>query len=84
MSYTKSKHFVKSKFSEENPLQSVSSDFERDDDEPFIIKSLSTTFLGIIIAFLTIILPSISIFLGRPFSKGNEIILYHTIKKDGS
>ena len=84
MSYTKSKHFIKSKLSEESSLNSSQSDFERDDDEPFSIRSLSISSLGIIIALLTFLLPSISILIGRPFSKGNEVIFNHNFKKDGS
>ena len=84
MSYTKSKHFIKSKSSEESSLGSIQSDFERDDDDPLSIKSLSITSLGIILAFLTILLPSISILVGRPFSQGKEVIFNHEFKKDGS
>ena len=84
MSYTKSKHFIKIKSREESFLESVQSDFEKDDDDPLSIRSLSITSLGIIIAFLTFLLPSISILIGRPFSQGNEIIFIHDLKKDGS
>ena len=80
MSYTKSK----SKSSEESSLGAVQSDFERDDDDPLSIRSLSITFLGIIFAFLTFLLPSISILIGRPFSSGNEVIYNKDFKKDGS
>ena len=84
MRYTKSKHIVKSRLSEETSLNSVSSDFERDDDDPLSFRRLSIISLGITIAFLAVILPSISVFLGRPFSQGNELIQNHSIKKDGS
>ena len=84
MSYTKSKHFLKSKSSEESSLGSFQSDFEKDDDDPLSIRSLSITALGIIFAFLTFLLPSISILIGRPFSQVNEIIFIHDLKKDGS
>ena len=84
MSYTKSKHFIKSKSSEESSLGSVQSDFERDDDDPLSIRSLSITSLGIIFAFLTFLLPSISILIGRPLSQGKEVIFNHDFKKDGS
>ena len=84
MSYTKSKHFINSKSSDESSIGSVQSDFERDDDDPLSIRSLSITSLGIIFAFLTILLPSISILIGRPISKGNEVILNRDFKKDGS
>ena len=83
MSYTKSKPFIKSKSSEESSLGSVQSDFERDDDDPLSIRSLSITSLGIIFAFLTFLLPSISILIGRPLPQGNEIIHNHDFKKDG-
>ena len=84
MSYTKSKHFIQSKSSEKLSLGSDQSDFEIDDDDPLSIKSLSITSLGIIFAFLTIFLPSISILIGRPFSQGNEVIFNQDFKKDGS
>ena len=83
MSYTKSKHFIKSKPSEESSLKSTLSDFERDDDDPLSIRSLSITSLGIIFALLTFLLPSISILIGRPFSKGNEVTFSRDFKKDG-
>jgi len=84
LSYTKSKHFIKSKLSEKSSLNSSQSDFERDDDDPLSIRSLSITSLGFILAFLTFLLPSLSILIGRPFSKGNEVIFSHDFKKDGS
>ena len=83
MSYTKSKQFIQSKSSEESSHGSARNDFERDDDDPLSIRSLSIASLGIIIAFLTILLPSISILIGRPLSQGNEIIHNHDFKKDG-
>ena len=83
MSYTKSKQFIESKSSEVSSLGSAQSDFERDDDDPLSIRSLSITSLGIIFAFLTIFLPSISILISRPLSQGNEIIHNHDFKKDG-
>ena len=83
MSYTKSKHFIKRKSSEDSSLGNTQSDFERDDDDPLSIRSFSITSLGIIFAFLTIFLPSLSILIGRPLSQGNEIIHNHDFKKDG-
>ena len=83
MSYTKSKLLIQSKSSEESSHVSARSDFDRDDDDPLGIRSLSITSLGILFAFLTIFLPSISILIGRPLSQGNEIIHNHDFKKDG-
>jgi len=84
LSYTKSKQFIQSKSSEESSPGSARNDFERDDDDPLSIRSLSITSLGIIFAFLTFLLPSISILIGRPFSKGNEVTFNRDFKKDGS
>ena len=83
MSYTKSKQFIQSKSSEESSHGSARNDFERDDDDPLSIRSLSITSLGIIFACLTILLPSISILIGRPLSQGNEVIHNQDFKKDG-
>ena len=84
MRYTNSKRFVKSNLSEKSSLITISSELERDDDDPLSMRRLSISFLGIIIAFLTILLPSICILLGRPLSQGNEINSLQLIKKDGS
>ena len=84
MSYTKSKHYIKSQSSEESSIGSFQSEFERDDEDPLSIRSLSITSFGIIFAFLTFLLPSISILIGRSCSKGNEVIFNHDFKKDGS
>ena len=83
MSFTKSKQFIQSKSSEESSHGSTRSDFEREDDDPLSVRSLSMTSLGIIFAFLTIFIPSISILIGRPLSQGNEIIHNYDFKKDG-
>ncbi len=84
MRYVQSKHLVESKLSENNSLNTISSDFEVDDDDPLSFRSMSITILGIIIAFLTILLPSIGVLLGRPLSQGYEIMKNYSIKKDGS
>ena len=85
MKYTNSKQFVEGKLSENSSLIPFSSELESDDDDdPLSIRSLSISFLGIIIASLTIVLPSISILLGRPLSQVNEITSFQLIKKDGS
>ena len=84
MRYTNSKRFVKSNLSENSSLITISSELERDDDDPLSMRSLSISFLGIIIAFLTILLPSICILFARPLSQGNDITSFHLIKKDGS
>jgi len=84
LSYTKSKHFIISKISEGSSLGSAQSDFEREDDDPLSVRSLSISSLGIFVAFLTFLLPSISILIGRPLSQSNEVIFNQDFKKDGS
>ena len=85
MKYTNSKQFVEGNLRDNSYLITISSELVRDDDDdPLGMRSLSISFLGILIASLTILLPSISILLGRPLSQGNEISTLHLIKKDGS
>ena len=85
MKYTNSKQFVEGKLNEDSSLVNISSELVRDDDDdPLSMRSLSISFIGIIIASMTILLPSISILLGRPLSQGNEITSFQLIKKDGS
>ena len=75
---------MKTKLTEESSFGSAQSEFERDDDDPLSIRSLSLTSLGIIFALLTFLLPSISILIGRPLPKGSEVIFNYDFKKDGS
>ena len=85
MKYTNSKQFVEGKLSEDSSLVTISSELVRDDDDdPLSIRSLSISFIGIIIALMTILVPTISILLVRPSSQGNEINSFQLIKKDGS
>ena len=85
MKYTNSKQFVEGKLNEDSSLVNISSELVRDDDDdPLSMRSLSISFIGIIIASMTILLPSISILLGRPLSQGNEITSFQLTKKDGS
>ena len=84
MSYTKSKHFIKRDSVEESSTVPNSSDSEKDDDDPLSIRSLSITSFGIMFAFLSFLVPSFSILIGRPFSQGNEIIFTHDFNQDGS
>ena len=84
MRYANSKHFVKSELSEEAYFNTVSDVPEKDDDDPFSIRGISITFLGVTIALLTILFPSLSVLLGRPLSQEAETTLNYSIKKDGS
>ncbi len=83
MRYSKSNTLVQSKLSENSSLNTISSELERDDDDPLSIRSLSITFLGLIIASFTILLPLLSVLICRPLSQLNEINSYHLIQEDG-
>jgi len=63
LSFTKSKQFIQSKSSEESSHGSARSDFERDDDDPLSIRSLSITSLGIIFGSYSSILLAPSLLL---------------------
>ena len=84
MKYKNSQQFVTSELREKSSLNNVLSELEREDEEPLSIKSLSITIMGITIAFLTILVPSISVLIGNPISQENEIIFNQSLKKDGS
>ena len=83
MKYSNSQQFVKGKLSENPSLINVSSELGRDDEEPLSLRSLSSTLLGITMAFLVIFLPLISVLLGRPSPHINEMNTNQSIKKDG-
>ena len=84
MKYANSQQFVKGNLSEKSSLINVSSELERDDEDPLSIRNLSSTLLGFSMALLVILLPLISVLLGRPLSQRNEMHTNQSIKKDGS
>ena len=83
MRYADSKNFVKSELKEEACLNTVS-EFSEKDDDPLSIRSFSITFVGFTIALMTILIPILSVLLGRPLSQETEITFIYSIKKDGS
>ena len=84
MKYQLLKQFEKSNFREDSSLFTVSSELEKDDEDPLSIGNSSIAILGVILASLTIMLPSVSVLLGRPLSQKNEVTLIYSIQKDGS
>ena len=84
MRFTNSKQFVKGNLSGQSLLIPFSSEIEKSEDDSLSIRSFSITFLGIFLASITILVPSIIVFLGRPLSQDNEITFSYLIKKDGS
>ena len=77
------KQFVKSNTNEQSSFVSKRKEIERDDDDPLSIMDTSLTFLGIFLASMTILLPSISIFLERPLLEDTKVIPNLILNKDG-
>ena len=59
------KQFTKS-VSKNESLVLNRDEFGTDDDDPLSIKDASSTLIGMILAFMTLFLPAISVFLERP------------------
>ena len=58
-------------------------EFGKEDDDPLSIKDVSSTLIGIILAFMTLFLPAISVFLERPFLQKTGVIYNQMVNKDG-
>ena len=80
---TSSKQFTKREKDLNHSPLSDRDEKGKDDDDPLSFVDESITFIGIILAILTIFLPAISVLLERPLlqNKGAEINLF--FKKDG-
>ena len=80
---TSSKHSLKRETDKDFLPTSIKDDIGREDDDPLSLVDASITIVGIILAFFTIALPSLSILLERPLphDKGPEINQF--FKKDG-
>ena len=61
------KQFANNISKDESPLISNGDEFGKDEDDPLSIKDASSTFIGFILAFMTLFLPAISVFFERPF-----------------
>ena len=64
---TNPKQFTNHISKDESPFISSRGEFGKDDDDPLSIKDASSTFLGFVLAFMTLFLPAISVFFERPF-----------------
>jgi len=49
-------------------------ELDKDDDDPLSIEDISITLIGIVLAFMTVFLPSISVLLDRPLLHKHEVI----------
>ena len=61
------KQFANNISKDESPFIANRDEFGKDDDDPLSIKDASFTFIGIILAVMTLFLPAISVFFERPF-----------------
>ena len=61
------KQFANNISKDESPFIANRDEFGKDDDDPLSIKDVSSTLIGFILAFMTLFLPAISIFIERPF-----------------
>ena len=77
------KQFVNNNSKKDSPVLSKTDELGRDDDDPLSIKEASFTFLGILIALLTVLLPAVSVLLERPSLQKNGVTSNFIINKDG-
>ena len=77
------KKFVKSNSSGDSLFISNREELCQEDDDPLSIKGKSISILGLLLAALTIILPTISVFLERPLLQDYGVISNQRLKKDG-
>jgi len=80
---TNPKQFVNNNSKKDSPVLSKTDELGRDDDDPLSIKEASFTFLGILIALLTVLLPAVSVLLERPSLQKNGVTSNFIINKDG-
>ena len=80
---TNPKQFVNNNAKKDSPVLSKTDELSRDDDDPLSIKEVSFTFLGILIALLTVLLPVLSVLLERPSLQKNGVTSNFIINKDG-
>ena len=77
------KQFVKSNSNNRTPSQFKKDYFGREDDDPLSIRDASISFIGILLAMVTVLLPSIGVLLERPSLQNSGVISNQIIDKDG-
>ncbi len=77
------KKIVRSNSTEDSLSISNREEVSKDDDDPLSIKGKSISILGLILAVMTIILPTISVFLERPLLQNYGVISNQRVQKDG-
>ena len=77
------KKFVRSNSTEDSLFISNREELGKDDDDPLSIKGKSISILGLLLAVMAIILPTVSVFLERPLLQDYGVISNQRLKKDG-
>ena len=77
------KKFVKINSNEDSLFISKREELGKEDDDPLSIKGTSISILGLLLAAMTIVLPTISVFLERPLLQDYGVISNQRLKKDG-
>ena len=80
---TNPKQFSNNFSKDESPFISNRDEFGKEDDDPLSIKGTSISILGLLLAAMTIVLPTISVFLERPLLQDYGVISNQRLKKDG-
>ena len=77
------KQFVKN--SSNDNITSISNGDEggREEDDPLSLKDASITFIGIILAFMAVLIPSASVLLERPLFQKDGVISNQGDNKNG-
>ena len=76
------KQFTNNISKDESLFSSNRGEFGKDDDDPLSIKDASSTFIGFILAVMTLFLPAISVFFERPFLQRTNFY-NEMVNKDG-
>ena len=77
------KQLVRSNSTKESFPFSKREELGKEDDDPLSIRGKSISILGFFMAIMTIVLPSVSVFLERPLLQEYGVISNQSLKKDG-
>lgn len=69
------KQFLKSNSNQRSSLNINNEEIKKEDDEPLSIWDTSITIFGILLAIITVLLPTVCVLLERPFTQESGVIL---------
>ena len=76
-------NLIRSNSTEESLLNSNREEFGKEEDDPLSIKGKSLSILGLLLAAMTILLPTFSVLFERPLLHDFSVISNQKVKKDG-